>query len=131
MEELLINRNKFISLWWSKRRKRYNVGLILAGITAFLLSTILASYLIAPYVDDFEISLFTILFQATGYLFMMGIANLLYFLGPAFDRIFNKEDSERFRIRLFNLGYWFSIGLPLIIPVIIVIEYLCFIENKQ
>lgn len=121
--EKLITKNQEINKWWSMRRWKYNKGLIIAGIVAFLLYSILACYLIAPYVNDFEISLFTILFQGIGYLFMIGIANLFYFLGPTFDKLFNKSNSENFRIRLFNLGYWFSIGLPFTIPVIVVIEY--------
>jgi hypothetical protein len=109
--------------WWSKMRRNYNLGLIMAGITAFILYSILSSSLIAPYDDNFEISLFTILFQGIGYIFMIGIANLFYNLGYFVDKHFNKENDDHFRIRLYNLGYWFSVSLPFSIPLIVVLEY--------
>jgi len=111
------------SAWWSKRRLKYNKGLVIAGIVAFFLYVILASLLIEPYDRDFEITLFTTAFQGFGYLIMIGIANLFYFLGPFIDKQFNKEGNELFRSRLYNLGYCFSVSLPFLIPVIIVIQY--------
>lgn len=110
--------------WWASRRLKYNKGLVIAGITAFILYVILGSTLISPYDNDFEITLFTTAFQGFGYLFMMLIANLFYNLGHIADKMFNKENDERFRKRLFNLGYWFSFGLPFLIPTMIVIMYI-------
>jgi len=109
--------------WWEQRRFRYNIGLVIAGITAFIAYTVLSELLTMPYDHDFEITLFTILFQGVGYLIMIGVANVFYFLGPLFDKSFNRSDSVTFRLRLFNLGFWFSVALPFIIPVIIVIQY--------
>jgi|SRR5579863_1039937 len=110
--------------WWSQRRWRYNKGLIIAGISAFLAYAILAEFLIAPYDHDFEITLFTMGFQGFGYLIMIVVANVFYSLGPLFDYFFNRQGSENFRLRLFGLGFWFSVALPFSIPVIIVIQYL-------
>jgi len=110
--------------WWASRRLKYNTGLVIAGITAFFLYVILGSTLIMPHDSEFEITLFTIVFQGIGYLFMILIANLFYNLGHIADNMFNKNDDERFRRRLFNLGYWFSFGLPFLIPIIIVIMYI-------
>ena len=110
--------------WWASRRLKYNKGLVIAGITAFFLYAILGSTLIMPYDSEFEITLFTIVFQGIGYLFMMFIANLFYNLGHIVGNMFNKNNDERFRQRLFNLGYWFSFGLPFLIPIIIVIMYI-------
>jgi hypothetical protein len=76
-----------------------------------------------PYDHDFEISLFTILVQGIGYLLMIGIANIFYFLGPLVDLLFNKKGSEVFRIRLFAIGFWFSVALPFLIPTLIVFQY--------
>lgn len=109
--------------WWADRRLKYNKGLIAAGVSAFLLYAILGSMLIAPHVNDFEITLFTIFFQGIGYLIMMGIANIFYGLGPLLDELYNISNDERFRQRLFNFGYWFSFALPFSIPVFIVITY--------
>lgn len=109
--------------WWEKRRFRYNVGLVLAGITAFALYAILGLNLIAPHDNEFEINLFTILIQGTGYLFMMMVANILYFFGHIIDIRYNEKHDEQYSKRLFNLGFWFSFSLPFVIPFMIVIMY--------
>lgn len=128
--EIIPNRSKFIADWWSKRRWKYNKGLVIAGITAFILYAILGALLIEPHDPDFEITSFTTLFQGVGYLIMILIANIFYYLGPLTDRLINKPDSERFRFNLYNLGYWFSFGLPFIIPLMIVIQYFVLYANK-
>lgn len=110
--------------WWESRRLKYNKGLVIAGITAFILYVILGSTLIMPYDEDFEITLFTTVFQGFGYLFMMLIANLFYNLGHVADKMFNKDNDEQFRKHLFDFGYWFSFGFPFLIPIIIVIMYI-------
>ena len=109
--------------WWASKRAKYNKGLVIAGITAFILYVILGS-LIMPYDEEFEITLFTIFFQGFGYLFMMIIANLFYNLGHIAENLFNKDNSEQFRKRLFNFGYWLSFGLPFLIPTMILIMYI-------
>jgi hypothetical protein len=118
-----IERNHLIKTWWAQKRLKYNIGLILAGIIAFLLYAILGSILIVPHDPDFEITLFTIAFQGFGYFIMILIANLFYYLGPLTDRLINKDNSEKFRKNLYNLGFCFSVGLPFLIPIIIVIQY--------
>jgi hypothetical protein len=118
-----LTRNQIINKWWASRRWKYNKGLIIAGIAAFLLYAILGGILIEPYDNDFEVTLFTIGFQGIAYLFMMGIANLFYFLGPVLDKALNKDNTDKFRISLFNTGYWFSVALPFLIPIMIIIQY--------
>lgn len=88
-----------------------------------MLYALLGSLLIAPHLEDFEITLFTTLLQAIGYLFMIGVANIFYGLGPLIDKFYNKDGSEGFRQRLFNVGYWFSFALPFSIPLLIVVFY--------
>ncbi|WP_439879766.1 hypothetical protein ACSX1A_11330 [Pontibacter sp. MBLB2868] len=110
--------------WWESKRAKYNMGLIVAGITAFFSYAILGGILIAPYDNSFEVTLFTTFFQGIGYLIMMLIANLFYSLGYVVDNNFNEVNSEVFRQRLFNFGFWFSILLPFTIPALIVLEYL-------
>ena len=128
--EQSLSRNQLVINWWAKRRFKYNKGLVIAGISAFVLYAILASLLIAPYDEDFEITLFTIAFQGIGYLFMIGLANLFYYLGPLIDLLINKSDSDKFRSNLYRLGYWFSFGLPFLIPVIIVVQYFVLYAGK-
>lgn len=112
-----------INKWWASRRLKYNKGLVIAGLTAFLLYAILGSLLIAPYDRDFEITLFTLFFQGIGYLFMMGMANLFYGLGVFVDKNYNKSNDEKFRQKLFNLGFWFSFALPFSMPILVVVIY--------
>ncbi len=109
--------------WWAKRRLKYNIGLVIAGFTAFVSYAILGELLIAPYDNGFEITLFTTIFQGFGYLIMMLFANLFYYLGYFVDINFNKTDSVRFREKLYKLGFCFSVGLPFLIPILIVVMY--------
>ncbi len=121
--EKIVENSQTINQWWAKKRIRYNTGLIISGFTAFLAYAILGELLIVPYDKDFEITLFTMFFQGMAYLLLMLVANLLYNLGPLIDKRHNKDNSEAFRKRLYKLGFWFSLGLPLLIPVSLVIEY--------
>jgi hypothetical protein len=102
--------------WWADRRLKYNLGLVIAGILAFICYVIAGVNLIMPYDNDFEITLFTTAFQGTGYLFMMLIANIFYNLGYWVDQNYNKCDSEKFRRRLFNFGFGFHLDFPLLFP---------------
>ncbi len=110
--------------WWESRRINYNLGLAISGVLAFIAYAVLAESLMAPYIVEYEITLFTIGFQGIGYLFMMGVANLFYFFGNFFDEKYNKNDSEIFRRRLYNSGFWFSCLLPFLIPIFVIIQYL-------
>jgi len=113
-----------IKSFWENKRLKYNVGLIVAAMIAFIAYVILGSYLIAPYDHEFEITLFTTLFHGIHFIFVLGIANLFYNLGYYVDKHYNKGNSEIFRKRLFNLGFWFSVGLPFLVPILVVINYL-------
>lgn len=107
--------------WWASRRLKYNKGLVIAGLLAFLLYAILGSLLIRDY---FEITLITTAFQGLSYLFMMGIANIFYGIGPLVDGLYNRQNDERSRQRLFNFGYWFFFLLPFSIPLLVLVMYL-------
>lgn len=109
--------------WWSERRLYYNVGLIVSGIVAFIIYLILGVTLIMPYDDDFEITLFTIVFQGMGYVFMMLFANLFYSFGVHTDLNLNRENSMKFRKTLFNIGFGFSVVLPFLAPIMLLITY--------
>lgn len=112
-----------IKKWWNEKRLFYNISLIISGIIAFILYVLLGNILIVPYENDFEITLFTTVFQGFGYLIMICFANLFYNLGYLFDKKFNTHNSEKFRKKIFNLGYWFSDALPFVIPINIIIIY--------
>jgi hypothetical protein len=110
--------------WWKSRRKKYNSGLVIAGLLAFVCYVIIGANFIMPFDDQFEITLFTTVFQGVGYLIMIGIANLFYNLGYRVDLKYNEKNSATFRTRLFNIGYWFSFGLPFLIPILLLLRYL-------
>lgn len=97
--------------WWRSKRIQYNKGLLWAGLVAFALYCVLGPIFIAPH-EEFEETLVEIIFQGVGYLIMMGIANLFYTLGWLSDVTVNRRNSQRFRERLFAVGFWFSVALP-------------------
>jgi hypothetical protein len=108
--------------WWSKRYK-YNKGLIIAGFIAFLLYCILGPIIIAPH-EEFEETIFEMAFQGGIYMYMMIAANAIYSLGWVIDIIFNKSNSQGFRERLFALGYWFSLALPILFILSVMARFL-------
>ncbi|WP_183575200.1 hypothetical protein HDF18_14700 [Mucilaginibacter sp. X5P1] len=112
METSSINRTTIAKQWWSSKRIKYNKGLVIAGIVGFLLYCTLGPIFIAPHAVEFEETIFDIAFQGVAYLIMMVIANVFYTAGSLIDISFNKNNSQRFRERLFALGYWFSVALP-------------------
>lgn len=108
-------------VWWEARRLQYNAGLLVAGIIAFFAYVLLGSWLLS---DDpnFEITLFTISFQGIGYLFMMGLANICYFLGPISERFVHPAQPLGYRCACFRLGFWFSVSLPFAVPALVIIS---------
>lgn len=114
--------------WWNSKRGKYNLGLIISGILAFILCSLVVEFIV-PLDSDVEITLFTIFFQGIGYLVMIGIANLIYNLGAYSEKIIKPNNIDEYRIRTFNLGFWFSCGLPLLIPLSLLITYLWNFRN--
>lgn len=104
--------------WWGARRSRYNVGLVSAGVLAFIAYVVVGSTLL-PVGADFEVTVFTTLFQGIGYLFMIGVANVCYFLGPVSEWFIHPAEPERYRRICYRLGFWFSVSLPFSIPVLL------------
>jgi len=107
--------------WWAKRRLRYNIGLLVAGFGALILFLIIGSppHKFSP--DDDGIN---IVLQGPAYLFMIGIANVFYYLGYYVDSKYNKDNTDSFRKKLYNLGFWFSVGLPFLLPLLLLIDWL-------
>lgn len=71
--------------WWGARRFRYNASLVVAGVLAF------GAYLLA--IDDCSAGGWgiNVVLQGFGYLFMMGIANVCYYLGHYLRGSFVRE----------------------------------------
>jgi hypothetical protein len=118
MHSTVVNTSPFA--WWSARRLPYNVGLVVAGILAFVAYMTVGSAMLPPEAA-FEVTIFTTLLQGVGYLFMIGVANVCYFLGPLSERVVQPLDPERYRQMCFRLGFWFSVLLPFSIPALLAI----------
>ena len=86
-----------VSMWWLKRRVRYNLGLLIAGFIAFVLLE--ATYLVRSLLSHtrslrrLSSKLF---FRRESIFFMMGLANLFYTSGSVVDLCFNKNNSHAF-----------------------------------
>jgi hypothetical protein len=106
--------------WWNARRVHYNLALVVAGIFAFVVYVTVGVTLL-PRNAEFEVTIFTTLSQGVGYLVMIGVVNVLYFLGPLSERVVRPRDPERYRRICFRLGFWFSVLLPFSIPALLVL----------
>lgn len=111
--------------WWKRHRLRYNVALIIAGLLAFVAYVFVVDKGISKgTMPDAEISLFTTGFQAVGYLVMIGIANLCYYLGPWTESLVRPANLRSYRQITYWLGFWFSVLLPFAIPALVAWSYL-------
>jgi hypothetical protein len=99
--------------WLSGRRLRFNVALLVAGLPGFICYAVAVQRCIdlhAP--GDWEITIFTTLFQGFAYLVMLGVANVCYLLGPWSERVLRPHNVATYRTIAFRLGFWFSVLLP-------------------
>jgi hypothetical protein len=99
--------------WWARRRLRYNIGLLVAGPLGFGLYAVAISRCInlhAP--GDWETTVLSTVFQGFGYLVMVGVANLCYYLGPWSERVVHPANVLKYRKIVFRLGFCFSFLLP-------------------
>lgn len=131
METCNNNSTPNIQEWWKSIRKKYNIGLIISGIVSYILSVLLGSILIAPYDSEFEITILGFIFQGFFFLITILIANIFYNLGAYTDKHFNKKNQEKFRRRIYDLGFWFSVGLPFLVPILIIVEYFTCYANLK
>lgn len=102
--------------WWSHRRLRYNVALLVSGIVAFVAYAVLLETRCIP-APDVEITLFTAAFQAIGYLVAMAIANVFYNLGKWMEAVLRPRNLAAYRKWAWGLGVGVSVALPFTIPV--------------
>jgi len=106
--------------WWSKRRWRYNLGLLIAGPMAFAAQIAAVSWgrstgaLPPPYDPDEMLVL--VITTPVAYILAMLVANLCYFIGPWSEAIVKPTAVDKYRKITFRLGFWFSVLLPFLIP---------------
>jgi hypothetical protein len=109
--------------WWTRQQLKYNAGLAVAGVLAFIAYAVVGSCFL-PAKEEFEITLFTLFVHGIGYLAMMVAANVFYLLGPLAEIYLKPHDPDHFRHTYFNRGFWFSVTLPFTIPLLLLIECL-------
>ena len=128
MDPLARAENSDANAWWEKRRKLYNIALVLAGFGAFAAYAAVLDHFSCSgpdcrgSVEDTEITLFTIMFQALGYLVAMGVANVLFGLGALSEQLFRPKNRRRWRRACFVLGVCFSVALPFLVPVLVALR---------
>lgn len=106
--------------WWEQRRLRYNIGLVVAGVLAFVCYVgAIDRGISAGAMPGAEITLFTTAFQVIGYLFMMAVANVCYLAGSLSESLVKPTNLDRYRRVTYRLGFWFSVLLPFSIPALV------------
>jgi len=101
--------------WWNGKRPLYNAILVGSALLSFIAFTAIMELWPSRLPPETEITLFTLVFQAVGFLVALGIANLCYCLGPIAERILHPARPERFRLWAFTAGSLFS-AVPILTP---------------
>lgn len=103
--------------WWEARRLRYNIGLAIAGWSAWGLFAI-EMLMFRPLAEDSTAILrpAIILGQGLVWLVIMGVANILYLLGPFSEVVLRPSEPDAYRRRMFGLGFWGSMAVPFLFP---------------
>jgi hypothetical protein len=104
--------------WWQAGRLRYNVVLGLGGWAAYALAVGLNYAFGHPLWQDWRGALGMTLFLGTGYLVVMGAANVLYLLGPAIESWAKPTDVGRYRRTAYGMGVWGSLLVPAAFPLL-------------
>ena len=110
--------------WWERRRLRYNIGLVVAGILAFIAYAFVLIHfqdvIRAPNPSEEDaFSGFTLVLQGFGYLLMIFVANVCFFLGPFSEWVVRPRNVDAYRRVAFRLGFWCSVALPFGIPTLL------------
>ena len=105
--------------WWNRRRLAYNAALLVAVFVAFIAFLVIGWSCIPRLNPQFEITFFTTLFQGIGCVVMIAMANIAYCAGPIIEAIVPKEHVPHYRKLTFWYGFWFSVTLPISIPVLV------------
>jgi|SRR5215813_8994687 len=104
--------------WWDSRRARYNMALLISMCAAAAISLCL----IVAFPDPnrcAELSGFALLVQSVAGILALGAANLCYYLGPVLEALIPNVYIGTYRAIAYRMGWWFSVALPMPIPVLI------------
>lgn len=102
--------------WWSARRNRYNVSLLIAGPISgtILIST---AWLFEDRLPCVEITIPNLIGWAFLFLVGIAVANLCYSLGPLSERLIRPRNAPVFRRRTYGMGVAFSLLLIFAPPI--------------
>lgn len=101
--------------WWESRRLRYNVGLAVAGWCAWSLFWVAQFVFDAIIPTEWQFLQITVML-GVGFLVVMVVANVLFFLGVVAEILIKPVDAPAFRDRMWRFGYGGSIALPFLLP---------------
>lgn len=104
--------------WWQARRLRYNMALGAAGWVAYGLCLTLTYAFGQPMWKNWQSAVSITLFLGTGFLVLMGAANICFLLGPWCERVIKPADVDRFRGSAWRMGFYGSLAVPFVFPVV-------------
>jgi hypothetical protein len=102
--------------WWQARRLRYNLTLAAAGWLAYGSALGLGLAFHKPMWKSWQGGVGMTLFLGTGFLVLMGVANVCFLLGPAVEGWVRPADVERYRRTAWAMGLMGSAALPFVFP---------------
>jgi hypothetical protein len=105
-------------VWWQARRLKYNLALACSGLAAYGLFVALFFAFGSPLWKTWQDALSMTLLMGVGFLVAMGAANVCYVLGPIMESLVKPEDPERYRRTTWAMGFWGSIALPFVVPLV-------------
>ena len=105
-------------IWWQARRLRYNLTLAAGGWACYGAAVALNYAFGHPVWKDWRGGLGMTIFLGTVYLFVMGVANVCYLLGPAVEGWIRPADVGRYRATAFGMGLWGSLVVPALFPLV-------------
>jgi hypothetical protein len=91
----------------------YNAGLIVAGMSAMTLLAVLLEFSGCP-PPDLQSAPLKLVYLAAGYAVAMGLANLLFSLGPWLEARLPAARVDSFRRWAFGSGFGLSVSLPFV-----------------
>jgi hypothetical protein len=115
--------------WWESQRLRYNVGLLLAGISAFILYLVIYFNFGSRLPMEIDLTIFTVIFHGIGYIFYVLVANVFYCLGALSEKLPRMRTLKAHRKTTFTIGFWLSVALPFLEPVLL--AYIALNHSKQ
>lgn len=104
--------------WWEARRFRYNLALAASGWAAYAL-TVGLHYAFGHWIwTSWREAAGLTLLLGTGFLVLMFAANVLYLVGAWTESFLAPADVSRFRQSAYALGFWGSVALPFVFPLL-------------